>query len=76
MMLFLRLAFAVRHFGVFVGGLRMAVGPRRFFAPLAVFAFAVMFGSRPVALGGAFVVFRSLVMSVFGHVSPRSFSCD
>ena len=34
----------------------MALGPRRFFAALGVFAFAVMFGGSPMALRGGFVM--------------------
>jgi len=57
----------VRHLGVFVGSLGMAVCPRRFLTTLSVLAFAVMFGSRPVALRGVLVVFRRFVVGVFGH---------
>jgi hypothetical protein len=71
--LFLRLALAVRHVGVLAGGLRVALRFRRFFATLGVFAFAVMFGSSPMALGGVFVMFRRLGMSFLWHAGSPWF---
>jgi hypothetical protein len=71
--LLLRLALAVRHVGVLAGGLRVALRFRRFFATLGVFAFAVMFGSSPMALGGVFVMFRRLGMSFLWHAGSPWF---
>jgi hypothetical protein len=65
--LLLRLALAVRHVGVLASGLRLTLRFRRLFLTLGVFAFAVMFGGSPVALGGGFVMFRRLVMSFPRH---------
>jgi uncharacterized membrane protein YtjA (UPF0391 family) len=42
---------------------------RRFFVTLGVFAFAVMFGSTPMALRGVFVMFRRLGMRFLRHAS-------
>jgi uncharacterized membrane protein YtjA (UPF0391 family) len=39
-------------------------------------ALAVMFGRRPVALRGGFVVFRRLIIGVLRHANPPSLSCD
>ena len=66
--LFLRLALAVRHLGGFTGGLRMALGLRRFLTTLRMVAFPVMFRGRPMALRRVFVMFRRLAMCVPGHV--------
>ena len=71
--LFLRLALTVRHFGMFVGGLRMALGFHRFLTTLRMITLAVMFGGRPVALRCVFVMFRRLAMSVFRHASSPWF---
>lgn len=57
-----RLALFVRHLGLLVGCLRMAVGLRQFHATLRVVALAVTLGGHLVALGGVLVVFRRLVV--------------
>jgi len=54
----------------------MAVGLGRFLTTLGVLAFAVMFGSRSMALGGVFVVFRGLVVGVSRHASLLCSSCN
>ena len=74
--LFLRLALAVRHLRLFVGRFRMAVSPRRLLTTLRMIALAVMFGRAPVALRGAFVVFRRLAVSVLRHGSPPLVCCN
>src|ERR1700678_4485552 len=71
--LFLRLALAVRHIGVFARTLRVGLRFRRFFVALRVFAFAVMLGSSPMALRGVFVMFRRLGMSFLRHASSPWF---
>jgi hypothetical protein len=65
--LFLLLAFGMRLVGMLMSGLRMLLGARRVFLSLGVVALAVMFGSGAMGLGSGFVVFRSLVVFVFGH---------
>jgi hypothetical protein len=52
------------------GILRMLLGVARVFLALRVIAFAMMFGCGPMGLGGIFVMFRRLVVFVFGHVFP------
>jgi uncharacterized membrane protein YtjA (UPF0391 family) len=73
--LLLRLALAMRDVGVFAGTLRVALCFRRFFVSLDVFAFAVMFGSSPMALSGVFVMFRRLGMSFLRHSIFPLFEC-
>jgi hypothetical protein len=46
----------------------MAVGLRRLLTTLSVLAFAVMFGSGPVAPRSILVVFRRLVVRVLGQL--------
>lgn len=65
--LLLRLALGVRHLGMLVSGLRVAVRPHRFFAALGVVPFAVMFGSHPVAFCRVVVMFGRFVMGVSRH---------
>jgi hypothetical protein len=71
--LLLRLALAVRHVGVLAGGLRVALRFHRFFLTLGMFAFAVMFGSSPMAFRGVFVMFRRLGMSFLRHAGSPWF---
>jgi hypothetical protein len=71
--LLLRLALAVRHVGVLAGGLRVALCFHRFFLTLGMFAFAVMFGSSPMAFRGVFVMFRRLGMSFLRHAGSPWF---
>jgi uncharacterized membrane protein YtjA (UPF0391 family) len=73
--LLLRLALAMRDVGVFAGTLRVALCFRRFFVTLGVFAFAMMFGSSPMALSGVFVMFRRLRMSFLRHSIFPLFEC-
>ncbi len=70
----MRLALAVSRVGMLAGGLRVALGLRRFFASLGVLAFAMMFGSRPMALRGVFMMFSRLGMSFLRHFSFPWFS--
>ena len=65
----------MRDVGVFAGGLRVALRFRRCFVTLGVFAFAMMFGGGPMALGGAFVMFRRLGMSFLRHSIFPLFEC-
>jgi hypothetical protein len=69
----MRLALAVGRLGMLTGGLGVALRFRRFFLTLGVFAFAVMFGSSPMALGGAFVMLRRLGMRFLRHASSPWF---
>jgi uncharacterized membrane protein YtjA (UPF0391 family) len=55
------------------GGLWVALGLRRFFLTLSVITLAVMFGGRPVALRGGFVMLSSLGMRFLSHVSSHWF---
>jgi uncharacterized membrane protein YtjA (UPF0391 family) len=73
--LLLRLALGMRDVGVFAGGLRVALCFRRLFVSLDMFAFAMMFGSSPMALSGVFVMFRRLGMSFLRHSIFPLFEC-
>ena len=64
--LLLRLASAVRHLGMLVGGLRVAMSLHRFLTALGVFPLGMALGRRPVALRRIFLVFCR-----FGMGFPR-----
>src|ERR1700722_17232052 len=70
------LALAVRRFGVLARRLGMALGFGGFLLALAVIPFAVMFGCRPVALRGVFVMLGRLSMRFPGHAIPPEVSCN
>src|ERR1700704_5764914 len=52
-----------------IGGLRVLLRAACMFLTLGMIALAVVFGSRPVRLGGVFVIFGSFVVFISRHFS-------